>query len=207
MKKYIIIFLIFTCFSGINAQIIKDFGKVFEVESPDLLLAKDKEYKVIFDIYTDYSNGEKLNPLIKTKKKKEIIIILDILLFIILCSNSYEGTYLLMMKLKFTVLRSQLHMRSSLHPVRIARIRCPRFVPRVGLPRNLFLIGSLTTALRFSKGWVRKDANLGLRTGCIVDFYSEFRDVVFEDVWSLIIIVVTTLLSLVISQLLYDNVY
>ena len=31
------------------------------------------------------------------------------------------------------------------------------------LPRKLFLIGSLTAALRFSKGWVRKDANLGLR--------------------------------------------
>ena len=44
--------------------------------------------------------------------------------------------------------------------------RKPRFVPRVGLPRNLFLTGSLTAALRFSKGWVRKDANLGLRTGC-----------------------------------------
>ena len=29
-----------------------------------------------------------------------------------------------------------------------------------------FLIGSLTAALRFSKGWARKDANLGLRTGC-----------------------------------------
>ena len=29
-----------------------------------------------------------------------------------------------------------------------------------------FLTGSLTAALRFSKGWVRKDTNLGLRTGC-----------------------------------------
>ena len=55
-----------------------------------------------------------------------------------------------------------------IHPVCIAIIRCPRFVPRVGLPRNLCLIVSLTAALRFSKGWVRKDANLGLRTGCIV---------------------------------------
>ena len=27
---------------------------------------------------------------------------------------------------------------NSLHPVRIARIRCPRFVPRVGLPRHPF---------------------------------------------------------------------
>ena len=36
-----------------------------------------------------------------------------------------------------------------LHPVHIARIHYPRFVPRVGLPRNLCLIGSLTAALRF----------------------------------------------------------
>ena len=51
-------------------------------------------------------------------------------------------------------------------PVRIARIHVTRLSPRVGLPRNLFLIGSLSAALRFSKGWVRKDPNLGLRTGC-----------------------------------------
>ena len=51
--------------------------------------------------------------------------------------------------------------------VRIARIRRRRFVPRVGLPRNLFLIGSLMAALRFSKGRVRKDPTLGLGTGCI----------------------------------------
>ena len=57
-------------------------------------------------------------------------------------------------------------VRLPLHPGRIARIHNPRFVPRVGLPRNLFLIGSLTAALRFSKGWVRRDANLGLRIGC-----------------------------------------
>ena len=57
-------------------------------------------------------------------------------------------------------------IRERVHPVRIARIHYPRFVPRVGLPRNLFFIGGLTAALRFSKGWVRKDANLGLRTGC-----------------------------------------
>ena len=38
--------------------------------------------------------------------------------------------------------------------------------PRVGLPRNLFLIGSLTAALIFSKGWVRKYLNLVMGTGC-----------------------------------------
>ena len=47
----------------------------------------------------------------------------------------------------------------------MARFHVTRFAPRVGLPRNLLLIGSLTAALRFSKGWVRKDSNLGLRTG------------------------------------------
>ena len=32
--------------------------------------------------------------------------------------------------------------------------------------QKLLLIGNLTAALKSSKGWVRKDANLGLRTGC-----------------------------------------
>ena len=54
--------------------------------------------------------------------------------------------------------------KSYVHPVRIARIRLPRFV---GLPGNLFLISGLTAALRFSKGWVRKDAILLIRTGCM----------------------------------------
>ena len=40
------------------------------------------------------------------------------------------------------------------------------FVPRVGLPRNLCLIGSLTAALRCSKSWVRKDLNLVMGIGC-----------------------------------------
>ena len=56
-------------------------------------------------------------------------------------------------------------LKKGIHPVRIARKHYPRVVPRVGLPRNCLLIGSLTAALRCSKGWVRKDANLGLRTG------------------------------------------
>ena len=58
------------------------------------------------------------------------------------------------------------HLPVRVLPVRITRFHVPRFVPRVGLPRNLFLTGSLTAALGFSKGWVRKDANLGLRTEC-----------------------------------------
>ena len=55
--------------------------------------------------------------------------------------------------------------QTLLGPVRIARIHVTRFSPRVGLPRQLYLIGNLTAALRFAKGWVRKDANLGSRIG------------------------------------------
>ena len=40
--------------------------------------------------------------------------------------------------------------------------------------QKLFLIGSLRAALRFSKGWVRKDANLGSRTGCNYSYYLLF---------------------------------
>ena len=39
------------------------------------------------------------------------------------------------------------------------------FFTRVGSPRNRFLIGSLTAALRLSKGWVRKDLNLVMGIG------------------------------------------
>ena len=51
-------------------------------------------------------------------------------------------------------------MPDRVHPVRIARIHYPRFSPRVGLPTKIHLIGNLTAALRFSKGWVRKYRDL-----------------------------------------------
>ena len=51
-----------------------------------------------------------------------------------------------------------------LHPIRIAIIHYPRFVPRVG--SGFEKIRTLS-ALRLSNGWVRKDPNLGLRTGSI----------------------------------------
>jgi intracellular sulfur oxidation DsrE/DsrF family protein len=70
----ILFLLILTCIISANAQqtetkmgpILNNFGKVFQIKNPDLLLKKDKEYKVIFDIYTDRSKGEKINPLINT---------------------------------------------------------------------------------------------------------------------------------------------
>ena len=51
---------------------------------------------------------------------------------------------------------------SGIHPVLIPRIRCPRFVPRVGL--HFKAIRTLS-ALRISKGWVREEPNLGMRIG------------------------------------------
>lgn len=69
MKKVILIFsllLNIVGFSQINKAVVKDFGKVFTVENPDLLLKKDKVYKVIFDVYTDSKKNSKINSSIVT---------------------------------------------------------------------------------------------------------------------------------------------
>ena len=47
-------------------SIIENFGKVYQVENPDLLLKKDTKYQVIFDIYTDKSKKNQKNPLLNT---------------------------------------------------------------------------------------------------------------------------------------------
>jgi intracellular sulfur oxidation DsrE/DsrF family protein len=47
-----------------TGPIINNFGAVFKIDKPDLNLQNDREYKVIFDIYTDNSNGKKVNPLL-----------------------------------------------------------------------------------------------------------------------------------------------
>ena len=73
MKNIVFLFIL-TKFLALNAQktitkkgpILKDFGKVYQLEKPELVLDKDTVYKVIFDVYTDRSNGEKLNPLLNT---------------------------------------------------------------------------------------------------------------------------------------------
>ena len=62
--------------------------------------------------------------------------------------------------------RLSLQSPIRIHPVPITRFSPTRFVPRVGLPRNLFLIGSSTAALRCSAGWVRKDLNLVMGIRC-----------------------------------------
>ena len=49
-------------------------------------------------------------------------------------------------------------------------------------------MGSLTAALRFSKAWVRKDAKLGLRSGCI-----HITIIIIIDIISIIMVIVKRL--------------
>lgn len=74
MKKYLQIILCFMCFLSLKAQsnepktgpIIENFGSSYSIKKADLTLDKDKEYKVIFDVFTDKSKEGKVNPLINT---------------------------------------------------------------------------------------------------------------------------------------------
>ncbi len=45
---------------------IKDFGRFYKIKNPDLLLDKNKKYKVIFDVYTDEEDNTKINANINT---------------------------------------------------------------------------------------------------------------------------------------------
>jgi len=71
--KHIILVYFFLSMLSIHAQektktgpILKNFGPVFQIENPDLLLDIDKVYRVIFDVYTDPSKDGKQNPLLTT---------------------------------------------------------------------------------------------------------------------------------------------
>ena len=73
MKKTLLIasFLLISFISAAQEKthdgpVIKDFGKVYQVKNPDLLLGEKATYKVIFDIYTDSENPEELNANINT---------------------------------------------------------------------------------------------------------------------------------------------
>ena len=46
--------------------IIENSGSVYRVENPDLEFEKDKEYKAIFDVYTDSPSINMDNPMLKT---------------------------------------------------------------------------------------------------------------------------------------------
>ncbi len=73
MKRIFFLVAIFH-FIAINAQevktvvgpAVKGYGKVFQIQNPELVLKTDKQYKVIFDIFTDASKKKGINPLINT---------------------------------------------------------------------------------------------------------------------------------------------
>lgn len=73
MKK-ITMLIILIGLAKMNAQesgaktgpVIDGFGKAYSIENADLQLNINKEYKVIFDIYTDNSKENEINPLLNT---------------------------------------------------------------------------------------------------------------------------------------------
>lgn len=74
MKYFLLYFVLITCISSVYSQkfktvsgpVFQEFGYVFPIEDADLLLDKDKKYKVIFDVYTDEKKTDQMNPLINT---------------------------------------------------------------------------------------------------------------------------------------------
>lgn len=72
MKKFVILFIVLSNLFAVKAQIpdaktghvIDGYGKAYSIENADLKLNINKEYKVIFDIYTDNSKGNEINPLL-----------------------------------------------------------------------------------------------------------------------------------------------
>jgi len=74
MKNYITIFItiLYVTISysqenkGNKGPIIKNYGQALKIENPDLLLKKDKKYKIIFDVYSDGKDKKKLNGSINT---------------------------------------------------------------------------------------------------------------------------------------------
>lgn len=69
MKNRILLLIAFAPTLHVQAQqpkTIADFGKVFNIEKPDLVLQKDKVYKVVFDVFTDGKKKSKKNGAIVT---------------------------------------------------------------------------------------------------------------------------------------------
>jgi len=69
MKNTHLLLITFALTLQIQAQktkTIEDFGKVFKIEKPDLVLQKDKLYKVVFDVFTDVKKKSKKNSSIVT---------------------------------------------------------------------------------------------------------------------------------------------
>ncbi|MEN8125585.1 MAG: DsrE family protein [Bacteroidota bacterium] len=63
---FIITFSVSSQVKTIKGPVFKDFGNVYKIKNPDLLLEKNKIYKVIFDVYTDVDDINEINPSINT---------------------------------------------------------------------------------------------------------------------------------------------
>ena len=74
MKYFLFFIILITCNTLGYSQkhktnsgpIFQEFGYVYSIENADLLLDKDKKYKVIFDVYSDEKKSGQMNPLINT---------------------------------------------------------------------------------------------------------------------------------------------
>ena len=64
--------------------------------------------------------------------------------------------------------------KETIPPIRITQMSWTGFLPRVGWPGHLLLIGNAVNcvlcALRLSKGWARQDVHLVVQTGSIRRF-------------------------------------
>ena len=87
---------------------------------------------------------------------------------LLLCNSELTTEYRLSTPL-FTRTRSygRNHPRDSGTPNSNTKNSATKICSKGWVAQKPFLIGNLMAALRLSKGWVRKDANLGLRTGCM----------------------------------------
>lgn len=49
-----------------SGPILEEFGAVYSIPDPELVLDSEKSHKVLFDIYTDQGGESKMNPLLNT---------------------------------------------------------------------------------------------------------------------------------------------
>ena len=74
MRKYFLLCIVFISITNsysqktktVKGSVITNFGATYNIENPDLLLKTDTKYKVIFDVYSDGKNKEKINSSINT---------------------------------------------------------------------------------------------------------------------------------------------
>ncbi len=74
MKYFLLVLILTFCVLDSYSQenktksgpVIKEYGQVFKIKKPDLNLEKSKNYKIIFDVYTDQKNNKKINASINT---------------------------------------------------------------------------------------------------------------------------------------------